>query len=82
MQRVAAIFCYQDRILIIHERDIIKRSMVGVAKDNERDVASLAACVQIDTEDSAPGAARCQHRVRACGIIGIAGDVEEEGLKV
>ena len=82
MQRVAAIFCHQDRVLVIHERNIIKRSMVGVAQDDERDVSSLAACVEIDTEDSAPGAARCQHRVCARAIIRIAGDDEEEGPKV
>ena len=66
VQRVAAIFCHQDRVLIVRERNIIKRSMVGVAQDDERDVSSLAACVEIDTEDSAPGTARCQHRVCAC----------------
>jgi hypothetical protein len=56
--------------------------MVGVAQDDERNVSSLAACIEINTEESAPGTALCQHRVRACGVIGIAGDVEEEGLKV
>ena len=82
MQRVAAIFCHQDRVPVVHKRDIIERRMVGVAQDNERDVSSLAACVEIDTEDSAPRAARCQHGVCARGIICVAGDVEEEGPKV
>ena len=40
VQRVAAIFCYQDRVSVVHKRDIIERRMVGVAQDNERDVAS------------------------------------------
>ena len=34
--------------------------MVGVAQDDERDVATLAVCVEIDTEDSTPGATRRQ----------------------
>ena len=82
VQGVTAIFCHQDRVFIIHERDIIERSMVGVAQDNQRDVSSLTASVEIDTEDSGLGTARSQHRVRACGVIGIAGDDKEEGLKV
>ena len=82
VQRVAAIFRHQDGVFIIHERDIIERRMVGVAKDNERDVSSLAVCVEIDTEDSGPGAARCQHRVCARGIIRIASDDKEERLKM
>jgi hypothetical protein len=59
VQRVATIFCHQDRVFIIDECDIIKRSMVGVAQDHERDVSSLTASVEIDTEYSSPGAARC-----------------------
>ena len=41
VQRVAAIFCHQDRVSVIHKRDIIERSMVGVAQDNERDVSTV-----------------------------------------
>src|SRR4249919_2629235 len=62
VQRVAAIFCYQDRVSVIYEGNVIKRSMVGVAENDQRHVAILAACVEVDTEDSAPGAARCQLR--------------------
>src|SRR4029453_18558884 len=56
--------------------------MVGVAEDNERDGSGLAASVEIDTEDTAPGAARCQHRIRTCAIVGVASNVEEKRLKV
>jgi hypothetical protein len=82
VQCVAAIFCYQDRVFIIRERQIIERSMVSVAQDHERNVSSLAAPVEIDTKDSGPGPTRCQDRVCARPIIGIAGNDEEEGLKV
>ena len=82
VQRVAAIFCYQDGVSVVHERDIIKRGMVGVAQDDERDVASLAVCVEIDAEDSTPGAARRQFRLYPGAIICVASDGEEEGPKV
>ena len=42
VQRVAAIFRQQDRVLIIHKCDIIERRMVGVAKDNERDESTVS----------------------------------------
>ena len=64
------------------ERNIIERSVVGVAQDDERDVSSFAACIEINTEDSAPSTARRQHRVIARDAIRIAGDDEEKGLKV
>ena len=82
VQRVATIFCHQDGVFIIHECNIIERSMVGVTQDNERDMSTFAACVEIDAEDSAPCAARCQHRVRARDIISVARDNEEEGPKI
>ena len=82
VQQVATIFCHKDGVLIVRERNIIERSMVGVTQDNERDVSSVAACVEIDTEDSAPGTARCQHRVIARDAIRIASDREEKGLKM
>ncbi len=56
--------------------------MVGVAQDDERDMSSLAASVEIDTKESAPGAARCQCGLCARAIICVASDVEDEGLKV
>ena len=58
VQRVAAIFCYEDGVSVVHERDIIERGVVGVAQNDERDVASITACIEIDAEDSTPGAAR------------------------
>ena len=82
MQRVAAIFCYQDRVSVIHERNVIKRSMVGIAQNDQRDVAILAASVEVDTEDSAPGTARRQHWLYARAIICVTGDDKEEGPKM
>jgi hypothetical protein len=82
VQEVATIFCHQDSVLIIRERQVIERSMVRVAQHDKGDVSSFAACVEIDTEDSAPDTARCQHWVVACHAIRIASNREEKGLKV
>jgi hypothetical protein len=82
VQRVAAIFCHQDRVPVVHKRDVIECSMVGVAQDYERDISSLAAYVEIDTEDSAESAARCQLRLYSRAIICVAGDVKEECPKM
>jgi Alpha-amylase C-terminal len=46
VQCVAAIFCYQDRVFIIRERQIIERSMIGITQDHERNVSSVAAPVE------------------------------------
>ena len=82
MQRIAAVFCDQDRIFRVGEGDIINRRMVGVAQVDKRNVPSITARVEIDTENSTPGAARCQLRLYAGTIICVASDVEEESLKV
>ena len=82
VQQVAAIFCHQDRVSVVHERNIIKRSVVGVAQDNERYGSTVSVCVEIDAEDSAPGAARRQFRLYPRAIIRVASDEEEEGPKV
>src|SRR5215470_8903025 len=82
VQRVAAIFCHQDGVSVIYERDIIERSMVSVAQDNERYGSTVSVCVEIDAEDSSPGAARCQYRLHPSAIICVASDGEEEGPKV
>src|SRR6476646_5652804 len=82
VQRVAAIFCYQDRVSVIHEGNVIKRSRVGVAQNDQRDVAILAASVEVDTEDSAPGTARRQLWLYARAIICVTGDDKEEGPKM
>ena len=42
----------------------------------------FTACVEIDTEDSAPGTARCQHRILPGGIIRVASDDKEERPKM
>src|SRR5258705_12989769 len=79
VQRVAAIFCYQDRVSVIHEGNVIKRSMVGVAQNDQGDVAILAASVEVDTEDSAPGGARRQLWLYAGAIICVTRAAKEQG---
>ena len=82
VQQVAAIFRHQDRVFVIYERNIIKRSMVGVAQDHERDVSTLAVCVEINAEDSTPSATCREHRICAGDIIRVASDDEDECPKV
>src|SRR6476661_1584644 len=82
VQRVAAIFCYQDRVSVIHEGNVIKRSMVGVAQNNQGHVAVLAASVEVDTEDSAPRAARSQLRLYARAIICVTDQNKKEGPEI
>src|SRR6188474_1620852 len=61
VQPIATIFCHQNRISVIYERNIIEGSMVGVAKHNERYGSSVSVSVEIDAEHSPPRAARRQH---------------------
>src|SRR5262245_50083692 len=82
VQHVAAIFCHQDRVSVIYERNVIKRSMVGVAQDNQRYGSVVSVRVEIYTEDSSPRAARCQFRLYPSAIIRVASDGEKEGPKV
>src|SRR5580765_5444337 len=56
--------------------------MVGVTEDDQRDVPGITACVEINTEEAAPGAARCQLGLYARAIVCVASDGEEESLKV
>src|SRR5262245_16999616 len=56
--------------------------MVGVAEDNQGDGAGVAGVVEINAEEPAPGASRCQRRLRAGAIVCVARDSEDEGPKV
>ena len=53
----------QDRVFVIYERHIIERSVVGVAKHNERYGSTVAVCVEIHAEHSSPSATCRQHRI-------------------
>src|SRR5215469_2543490 len=81
VQHVAAIFCHQNRVSVIYERDIVERSMVSVAKHNERYGSTVSVSVEINTKESAPGAARRQFRLHPSAIICIASDREDESPK-
>ncbi len=82
VQRIAAIFGYEDGVSIIDEGDVIKRIVLSVAKHHQGNGPAVSVGVEIDAEDSAPGAARRQYGICAGGIVGVARDVKEERAKM